>query len=362
MNYYALLVALVLLTALIMDGNQYQNRRYVIVACLMLFILMGFRDVYRIGIDSRTVYYYDFLRCGIFTWDEVKSYFGDTNMGYFALNRVIYFLTDGDYQIFIIITSAFVTFCFGRLVYRYSPSPVQSVLYHLGLLLYTFHFSGLKQSLAMAILMLAFDCVVDRKPIRFIFLVLLASQFHFPALCFMPIYWVAILRPGKGYLAILAGMLLLTYLFRNQILSFMLSLYKDSETTVDLSDVTFLRTKALVMVIIVVSAIFFRYPTKEEPLYETLLEMMGIAIVFQTFCGYNNIFERLADYYFQFSVIFIPMVFDRRAERKALFSWRMMDTIDSLGPFLFGGFAAYRFLSAISNDSFFSPYRFFFFK
>ena len=360
MNYYALLVALLLLSALFLQGAQRGNKTYVIVACLFLFILMGFRDVFRIGNDSTTVYYYHYLRCGIYSWSEIRNYFGDDNMGYYVLNRLIYFLTNGDYQLYIIITSAFVTFCFGRMIYRYSPSPVQSILYHLGLLLYSFHFSCLKQSLAMAVLMLAFDCMINRRPVKFCLLVLVASQFHFPALCFLPIYWIAKLHPGKAYLLVLAVLLALTYVFRAQILSFMLSLYKERDTSVDLSNVQFLRTKALVMIIIVVTAIIFRFPTKEEPIYEALLEMMGIAIVFQTFCGYNNIFERLADYYFQFSVIFIPMVFDREAERKSLFQWRFIDSISTVAPYLFCGFGVYRFLTAMANDFHFTPYRFFF--
>lgn len=360
MNYYALLVALVLFFALFLQGAQRMNKTYVIVACLLLFFLMGFRDVFRIGNDSTTVYYYHYLRSGIYSWSELANYFGDENMGYYVLNRIIYYLTNGDYQLYIIITSAFVTFCFGRMIYRYSPSPVQSILYHLGLLLYSFHFSGLKQSLAMAVLMLAFDCVVNRHPIKFCIFVVLASQFHLPAICFFPIYWITKLHPGKAYLLVLAAILLLTYVFRTQILSFLLSLYKERDTKVDLSGVQFLRTKALVMIIIVVAAIIFRFPTKEEPIYEVLLEMMGIAIVFQTFCGYSNIFERLADYYFQFSVIFIPMVFDRNTERKSLIKWRFIDSVSTIAPYIFCGFGVYRYLTAMANDYHFTPYRFFF--
>ena len=117
---------------------------------------------------------------------------------------------------------------------------------------------------------------------------------------------------------------------------------------------------AIVVVVIVVAAVVFRRPQPEDRVYCILLEFMGIAVVFQTFCGYNNIFERLADYYFQFSVIFIPMVFDRRAERQSLFGWRSMELIDFAAPYLFCGFAVYRFITTTKASSLLYPFKFFF--
>ena len=258
------------------------------------------------------------------------------------------------------VIAAFVTICFGRLIYKYSPNPVQSILYHFGLLYFTFHFSALKQSIAMAILMLAFDGIIEKKPVKFIFLVLLAGQFHFPAMIFLPAYWIAKIKPGRAYLLLLAGLLVVTFVFRNQIINFLIKYYKDHETNIDLSDVTFLRTKALIMIVIVAAAVVFRVPTAEDRQYVILLQICGIAIAFQTFCGYNNIFERLADYYFQFAVIFIPMVFDKNADRRSLLSWRFMQTADTFAPYLFCGFGIYRFLNVVRGDWHLSPFKFFF--
>ena len=38
---------------------------------------------------------------------------------------------------------------------------------------------------------------------------------------------------------------------------------------------------------------------------------MGVSAVIQTFCFYNNIFERLADYYYHFSILFMPLILIR---------------------------------------------------
>ena len=360
MNMYFLLVVLVLITALLMRGNQQGNKKYIIVACLLLFAVYGLRDAFSIGNDSSSSYLHLFQRMSEYTWAEAADLNDGSNAAYYLLNKLIFEITKGDYQVYIVVVSAFVTFCFGRLVYRYSPDPLQSVLYHLGLLLYTFHFNALKQSIAMAIVLLAFDQIVNRRPFKFVVMTVIAALFHFPALVFMPAYWAAKLWPRRSYLVILAIVLALTYRFRNELLNFMLNLYKDEDVTVSMEGIRFFRTKAIIMTVIVLAASVLRVPTREDRLYNALLVFMGIAIVFQTFCGYNNIFERLADYYFQFAVVFIPMVFDRRVSRKSLLNWRYLEVINYAAPILFCGFGVYRFITSTMQDPTLYPYRFFF--
>lgn len=360
MNYYALLVALVLVTALLMHGYREKNLKYVIVACILLYAIYGLRDTYTVGGDTRSSYLGNFERTANRSVAEIFEYCKGTNVLFHLFTKFFVTYISKDYQLYISLISLFVTICFGRFIYQYSPNPLQSILYHFGLLFFTFHFSALKQSIAMTFLLLAFDQIVKQKPVKFLLIVLIAGQFHFPALVFLPAYWIAKLRPGKSYLILLGTLLVVTYIFRNQIINFMIELYRDTEANVDLSDVRFLRTKALIMVIIVTAAVIFRVPTNEDRIYNMLLLFMGLAIVFQTFCGYDNTFERLADYYFQFSVVFIPMVFDKNANRKSLLSWRMLEVIDTAAPYIFCGYAVYRFVNVSVNDFAISPYHFFF--
>lgn len=359
MSVYYCLIAMLLITALLMRGNQPHNKKYIFVACLIIFAVYGLRNTYLIGVDSRYSYRRAFEGISQMSWAQFRSSGQEYNNAYYYLNWAIAHL-GGDYQLFVSLEALFVTVCFGRMIYRYSPSPIQSICYHLGLLFFVFHFSALKQSYAMAFLMLAFDQIVRRKPIWFIILVLVASQFHYPSLVFLPAYWITLIRPGKSYLLLLAAVLALTYIFRNQMLNLMLNSYKGSEEEATMEGVTFLRTKSIIMIVIVVAAVAFRRPTADDPVYGYLLEFMGIAIVFQTFCGYNNIFERLADYYFQFSVVFIPMVFDKRQKERSLFSWRLMDVIYTAAPFAFCGYGIYRYLITFVGDNHYVPYRFFF--
>lgn len=359
MRVYILLVVFLLVSALLMRGNQPRNKKYIIVACLLIFAVYGLRNTYWIGVDSRYSYRRMYEAISQMTWEQFRNAGQEYNNAYYLLNWVLSHL-GGDYQLFVSLEALFVTVCFGNLLYRYSPSPIQSICYHLGLLFFAFHFSALKQSFAMAFLMLAFDQIVQRKPIRFVILILIASQFHYPSLVFLPAYWITLVRPGKSFLILLAIVLALTFVFRNQLLNLMLDSYKGTAEEASMEGITFLRTKSIIMIIIVVAAVVFRRPTEDDYIYGYLLEFMGIAIVFQTFCGYSHVFERLADYYFQFSVVFIPMVFDKNQKQKALLSWRFMDVVYSVAPVIFSGYGIYRYYMTFIGDYHFVPFKFFF--
>ncbi len=361
MNYYTLLVILVIVSAILMRGYREHNKAYVIVACLMLFAIYGLRDTYKIGNDTTSSYLHLFERMPTYSWAGVMKIDGGNNAGFYLLCKVFYQASGGDYQLFITTIAAFFTICFGLLIYRYSPNPMQSILYHFGLLFFTFHFSVLKQTIAMGFVILAFDRLVKQKPFRFLALILIGMQFHLPSLVFLLAYPVSKLKPGRHFLLLLGAVLLLTFLFRSQLLSLMARMYKgEGNTSVKTEGVRFLRTKSLIMITIVVAAVIFRKPKAEDRVYSLLLELMGVAIVFQTFCGYGNIYERLADYYFQFSVVFIPMVFDRHADRDSLVNWRLMQLIDLAAPYLFCGYAIYRFIHTATNDPTLYPFRFYF--
>ncbi len=363
-NAYTIMMAFVLLLGLFMHGEQPGNKKYIWISCLLMFCLLGLRDVTVIGNDTRSSYLWNFHRLANSTLTSMlQTYKIDNNPCYYLFAKLMNMLTHDDYQMYIIITAALMLIVYAHFITRYSTSPIQSFCYFWGLLLFLFIFSGLKQSFAMTILLLAFDAVVDRKPIRFILLVLIASQFHFPALIFMPAYWVAKMHPGRYFIVLLAGMLVLTYLFRDQLLTIMMRAYEDDtgEQTYSLAGSRFLSTKALIMLVIVVAALILRRPTPEDRVYSILVEFVAISIVLQTFCAYSNIFERLADYYFQFSVLLIPMVFERTENAESLLPPDLDDTVKRIAPYLFSGFGVWRYANIIQADAgHFLPFKFFF--
>lgn len=359
---YIILAAVILAAGLIFGGKKMGRWAFVLIACIALFSVYGLRDAFTVGSDSASSYIRLFNETGAKEWAELPGIFEAYNVGYDYLSKLVFDLTGGDYQFFVTLIAAFVIIVFGSFLMRYSTSPLQSVTYYLGLLLYTFMFSALKQSIAMSFVLLAFSAMLEKKPVKFTVLVLIGALFHFPALVFLPAYLLSKCRMNRKYVVILGAVLLVVFIFREPMLKMMLNFYKDDvgggSSTLP-TDVGFLRTKVLIMIVILIAALVLRDPAGEDRLYTTLLHFTGIAIVFQTFCGYNNIFERLADYYFQFAVVLIPMVFERSpletSERHSL-----IYTVRNLGPYIFGAYGLWRFVTTTLADPTLNSYSFFF--
>ena len=371
MSVYHWLVVLVLLLAYLMHGERKGNIKYILIVIALLFCVYGLRDAYSIGNDSSSSYLHMFQRMENTEWEDMPKLsnwlsgedFGDDHTGHERsvafqwMMKLVYDWTEGDYQWFIGIIALFVMIAVAQFVQRYSPSPVQSFLYYFGLLYYTMMFNVLKQSIAMAFILFAFNAIQDRKLIRFLLMVWFASLFHFPAMVFLPAYWIANMRLGRTYLIFLAVLFAVTYFFRDQLVEWMTDTY---ETEIMDTGRSFLANKVIVMLVIIAAALVIRPPSGEDRVYSSLLMIIGVSAVIQTFSSYNNTFERLADYYFQFSIVFIPMVFEDVKTKRRHLSERELRMVRRIGPYLFCAFAIWRFLNTAMNDSTIYPYQFYF--
>ena len=357
MNIYMVMAAAVLLLAVLMRGSLPHNKRYIIIACLLMFALYGLRDAYSIGNDSSSSYLHQFQRMEDTSWTQLWDD-ADLNNNFIwnATVKLGYELLGGDYQVFIVLISAFVMLVFGRFIYRYSSNPVQSIIYYWGLWFYTFNFNSLKQSIAMALILLAFDAVMERRVFRHLLLVALAALFHFPAAIFLPAYWIVKLNPMRGFLILLGAALLAIYLWRDEIMNFVVQFYYEEHTFQ--GEDRFLTGKVMVMLALVFVAFVLRPPTRENRVYAATMQFVAIATLIQLFSVYNNVFERLADYYFQFSVVFVPFIFDRRlTDRRNLEKTMMIQ----FGPYVLGALCLFRFYDIVTRPtSFLMPFQFFF--
>ena len=362
MTVFTWLIILLLLAAVLLQGNIKGSNKFIFIAFLLLFAVMGLRDVTTGGSDASGAsgsYLVSFQNVGETDWSSLAGKGANQyNIGFSYLMKLLYELTGGDYQLFITIISFFILFSYLRFIRKYSPSPIQSILYFLGLLYYSFLFDALKQAVAMSVLLFAFDAIFENKPFKFVLLVLIASLFHFPALVFLPAYWLGRMRVGSYYLIILAALLFVTYLFRDQILNLMLDAYGNEDLDVSMEGIRFLRTKSIVMIVIVIAAVLLRPPSPEDAVYNACLVFAGIAIVFQTFCGYNNIFERLADYYFHTSIVLLPLVFEKCDLKTHVLSVTDEMSVKSVAPWLFCGFAIWRFMTYMNNSPVYNTFRF----
>lgn len=365
LNAYTIMMIMVVILSFIMHGNEKGNKKFIYVSSFFMFVLMAFRDLTTIGNDSTSSYLHLYQKIGNIPMSQVFSDYGGYNFGFNLLAKIVNSISGGDYQVFIIIISAFFLFSFAYLVKKYSMSPIISICAYWGLIFYIFMFDALKQATAMSVLIFAFDAIIAKKPLRFYLLVIVASLFHAPALVFLPAYLIARIRiPEKYYIPLIALLFLVIYFFRSSIVRMIMGVYQydDLADTYASMDVSFISGSVIVYLFIILVCYFLRKPEHDKDfIYTTLFKLMIIATILQTFCYYNNVFKRLADYYAYFSVILITFPFDM--SNNAEIPQTVLSSqpwIKSLGKVVFCSYSVFYFGMYISrNAGIFLPFQFF---
>lgn len=358
MSVYIVLVVFLLLLYVVYPSKEMRGR-LIVCSFLLLFILMGLREASVVGNDSASSYRNHYL------WINSRNVeYSIRGNSFFYIIMKAFSALGLSYQFFIMFEAAFVCYSYARLVKKYSANPFLSTMWFIGMLYYSFLFSALKQAYAMAFICYAFDAIIQKKPIKFVICVVIASQFHFPAAVFLPAYWIVKVNMDKHFLFLLFAMLIVVYFFRSIILQFISDIYYGDENGYTYSnDAKFMGTKVILMIMTIVAGVILRKPDRQNDFaYTSILAFMCISVVFQTFCYYNNIFERMADYYYQFSILYIPMILEKdricmsySGEKRK----QNASTISTVGAIVIATFCIFNFLRYTLNDPALNPFVFF---
>ena len=174
---YYLLVGVPMLLALLMYSIKYTHQlnrspyqREVIRAFFMIyFLLLAFRAE-EIGADTWN-YLSKFRNAKTTKWSDP---------GYDLLELLIHSITDSE-RIFLSVIAFITVYPIAKLYMEESESPVLTISLFLILPMFQMLFSGLRQAVAMAFVPAAYRCIQERKLLKFLILVWLASFFHRPS-------------------------------------------------------------------------------------------------------------------------------------------------------------------------------------
>lgn len=312
MEIYLFIVAAIIVLGLILPQYGNNKKIYIIIMAFLHTFACGFRYMYLTG-DLRKYAsdYYNMKGYGLFSDFIIQD---GRNTGFFVLMKFWSGISDGNFQVFLIFIAIVTEIVVAVLIYKYSPIPWCSYLVWNCLGFYVFGFSAIKQALAMALVMWAFVYIVEEKAGRFVLLILLAGTIHMPALVLLPAYWLAKRKINEMtiFSYFIAGVLF--YLLRNQIVNIIGNIYyEDEEFVLNSSD---LGGRFYMIVLILLCGIVLK--GFKEKNFSKLFNIIAVAAIFQMLSGFDNIFTRLTDYYFQFSILYIPMLFTNHTESTAI--------------------------------------------
>ena len=178
--YLIAIIICILSLALKLDKKKGLKKIWLIIMFLFLTGISAFRH-FTVGTDTLQ-YYSSFKIISNLGWNQFSMTRFET--GYYMLNKLIAIISK-DPQVFLAITSCMIIPVVGVFIYKYSKNVAYSTLLYILLNIYFFHMTGLRQSLAITILLLSVFEIREKHNIKFILLVLLASLFHSSAIIFL---------------------------------------------------------------------------------------------------------------------------------------------------------------------------------
>lgn len=306
-NVYWWVVALVIGLGMIMPQQGRRKNFYIIVITLIQIFVCGFRYMYLTG-DLRK-YSATFYELPEYGWFSNYAWQGGRNAGFQWSMKLVAQITDGDFQVFLFLLAVITQVSLAILVYRYSPKPWLSYLVWNCMAFYvTYDFTTIKQGLAMAILMVAMVYAFEENLKRYVITMLIAGFVHAPSICFLPAYWIMRQRINRETITLYIVFAGVIYLFRDKIVDFVTNIYYAGNAEMEMDIVSDGLGGRFFMMILILGVGFLLKGFRERN-FEGLFNIIVIAAIFQMFSGFDNIFTRLADYYFQFVILFIPMIF-----------------------------------------------------
>lgn len=317
------IIVLFFLLGMLINDSQLKNgnKIYLFITFFILYILSAFRSV-NIGNDTKEYFlmYEKFGRS-----DNILSMPTDIEVGYRVLNKVLYSL-DPSPILLTSITSLLILGSVFFFIYKNSELPWLSVMLFINLRTFYFTLSGIRQSIALAIILISYKYLKQRKFLKFVSLVILASTFHISSLFFLIVYPVTRMRLSQKIIALYFGMTIVVFFLLERILQLILNFIPKYQSYLSSSYFESVKLASILDFLVSFSILLFGYfvlkyvKTKREINNELdilpdnsnlLLHIMLVSTAFNFIAINGSIIKRMGLYFSVFAIIFIPNLINK---------------------------------------------------
>ncbi|MCM1218759.1 MAG: EpsG family protein [Lachnospiraceae bacterium] len=170
--------------------NKSKKKRYLIFALVPVFALIAFKDQ-SVGADTST---YMMIFDTVKTFKSVDVVYSDTTVNVeIGYKYLIYFLskffTDGSVVLYIL--GAFVCIALYFFITKTAKNYCLALYFFITLGFFQFAMSGIRQTIAICIVLLGYEYIKKRNLGKFILIIALAMTFHKSALVVLPAYFLS---------------------------------------------------------------------------------------------------------------------------------------------------------------------------
>lgn len=206
-------------------NNNTRAKLYCFICGFQWFIISGFRSVYW---SDTIVYYNSFQSSSVDLYETIlKSIFQFPFSNSNTIDEPLYSLSmlliknfGGDFRLFLIIVSLFVSACLSYYIYCNSRNPFYSFLLYSTIFFVFFSMSAIRQSIAISLVgFLGFIAIKKRHYITFFVLLILAVQFHKSAIFALPLLLTQYIKFNKRNIILSIIIFILFISLRSKIIS-----------------------------------------------------------------------------------------------------------------------------------------------
>ncbi len=226
-----------------------------------------------------------------------------------------YFSTD--YQLYLIFVAAIFMPSLGYFIYKNTTRINQVVLayvIYMGNFYGFFSITGTRQTIATAILLWSYKFIIEKKFIKFVILVLIASLFHVTALVFILLYFISeIKKPKLVFRLALFGFPIFLF-FKNQIAVFFVNFIEVEDRFGIYADQYQVGGSIVLTLLHVFLAIWAVFVLKKmlqiNPTSYRMYNMFALALFFFPLQWVNPSAGRIAQYFTIIIMVWIPYLID----------------------------------------------------
>lgn len=333
-----------------------EKRLFIFIAVYMVF-LCGFRAygaMNHVGIDTHG-YYNNYLRNIGQKFSDIFDE-GATDKG-FGLFAWILANIGLDFWVLLLVSAIVYVGAIGMYIYKCSLNRWMSLFVFVGMGLYFFCFSAVRQSIAMGICMAAymFSNKVSgwRGLLGFAVLVWIASTIHASAVIFFPAYLLQKLPYKNTTVILMLGAAAVTMLFKNQFASLIVQLATQTSDKYENYEMMENAGAGMLLYLFVLMTIVLRLlvsggmaeTVKADNSVYFLLFMLILFPAVQS----GGAMMRIYYYYYMFLIVYLSNVLESIGDRKT----------KQLAYFLLTVFLLYFYMSGDKAESCLIPYQFF---
>lgn len=284
---------------------------FLVVSSIILALFTGFRDKYT-GADT-IAYGTVFLRLRKYNdfWKAVEMRAKNGEYGYGFWNRFWGGIT-GNVNVYFTVTAAVFAVCLAIYIYKNSQNPFFSMILYYTVGMFSFQLTGMRQAMAMAILLISIEFIKKRKLIWFLITVYIASLFHNSALAFILAYPVAHLKINLKTFTIYSIGFLFCAIYGNKLSRFLTSNnenYSNYEIGSGVSDnMGGIPVIGMLLLTIILCYIFKNQLLNHYKYNNIFFNLTVISLIIYILRYVTRIFERVS-FYYQFAfIILLPNV------------------------------------------------------